>query len=237
MTDEPLRSSTERWDRKYSERGALWSGHANPVLREVAAQLEPRTALEPCTALDVGCGEGGDAVWLAERGWTVVGIDLSAIALGRAAAAAAERGVGERCTWVAGDVTQEVVRRGLLTQGIVPSGVGFDLVTSHYLHEPPEVRAAAWLAEADLTAPGGVLLIVGHHPLDEAPTGRGPRDPSVLFTPDEVAEALAAVRGLEIETSEMRERLAEGPDGPITRRDTVVIARRVGDARPQVNLG
>lgn len=218
MTDEPLRSSAERWDRKYSERGALWSGRANPVLREVAAQLEPRTALEPGTALDVGCGEGGDAVWLAERGWTVVGIDLSAVALGRAAAAAAERGVGERCTWVAGDVTQ----------GVVPSGVGFDLVTSHYLHEPPEVRAAAWLAEADLTAPGGILLIVGHHPEDEAPAGRGPRDPSVLFTPDEVAEALAAVRGLTLETSEMRERLAEGPDGPITRRDTVVIARRVG---------
>ncbi|HEY5434186.1 MAG TPA: class I SAM-dependent methyltransferase [Candidatus Limnocylindrales bacterium] len=216
MTD--LRSSAERWDRKYAERAALWSGHANPALREVAARLEPGTAL------DVGCGEGGDAVWLAERGWTVVGIDLSAVALERATAAAAERGVGERCTWIAGDVTQGVVASGIAS-GIGTDG-GFDLVTSHYLHEPPEVRAAAWLAETDLTAPGGVLLIVGHHPDDEAPAGRGPRDPSVLFSPEEVAEALSAVRGLEVETSEMRERLADGPDGPITRRDTVVVARR-----------
>ncbi len=214
MTEEPLRSSAERWDKKYAERGALWSGHANPVLREVAARLEPGTAL------DVGCGEGGDAVWLAEQGWTVVGLDLSSVALERAAAAAAERGVGERCAWVAGDVTQGVVASGIGTDG------GFDLVTCHYLHEPPKVRAAAWLAEADLTAPGGVLLVVGHHPEDEAPAGRGPRDPSVLFTPDEVAEVLSTVPGLEVEASEMRERLAEGPEGPITRRDTVVVARR-----------
>lgn len=211
MTEEPLRSGAQRWDRKYAERGALWSGHANPVLREVAARLEPGTAL------DVGCGEGGDAVWLAEQGWTVVGIDLSTVALERAAAAAAERGVGERCSWIAGDVTQ----------GVVASGIGFDLVTSHYLHEPPEVRAAAWLAEANLTAPGGVLLIVGHHPKDRAPAGRGPRDPSVLFSPDEVTRALSSsVPGLEVETSEMRQRSADGPDGPITRRDTVVVARR-----------
>src|SRR5665811_529907 len=73
--------------------------------------------------------------------------------------AAAERGVGERCTWIAGDVTQGVVASGIAS-GIGTDG-GFDLVTSHYLHEPPEVRAAAWLAETDLTAPGGVLLIVG----------------------------------------------------------------------------
>jgi SAM-dependent methyltransferase len=215
MTDQPLRSSAERWDTKYSERKALWSGHANPVLRDVAARLEPGTAL------DVGCGEGGDAVWLAERGWTVVGIDLSAVALERGAVAAAERGVGERCTWVAGDVTLGNVATGIRTDG------GFDLVTSHYLQEPPEVRAAAWLAEAQLTAPGGVLLIVGHHPQDEFPAGRGPRDPFVLFAPDEVAGALSAVPGLKVETREMRERSAEGPEGPITRRDTVVVVRRM----------
>lgn len=213
--EEELRSNAEKWDARYAASGALWSGQANPVLREVAARLEPGTAL------DVGCGEGGDAVWLAEWGWTVVGIDLSAVALERAAAAAAARGVGERCSWIAGDITQGLAPWGLGTDG------HFDLVTSHYLHEPPEVRAAAWLAEADLTAPGGVLLIVGHHPEDEAPEGRGPRDPSVLFSPDEVAEVLSAVRGVEVETSEMRERAADGPDGPIARRDTVVVARRM----------
>jgi SAM-dependent methyltransferase len=214
MTDEPARSNAELWDTRYAERDALWSGHANPVLRQVAARLNPGTAL------DVGCGEGGDAVWLAEQGWTVVGLDLSSVALERAAAAAAQRGVGDRCTWVAGDVTQEVVAAGIGTHG------RFDLVTSHYVHEPPDVRAAAWLAEADLVAPGGVLLIVGHHPDDEAPAGRGPRNRAVLFAPEEVAQALSAVRGIDVETSEMRERSVDGPDGPTTRRDTVVVARR-----------
>jgi SAM-dependent methyltransferase len=210
VTEEQWRSSAEKWDARYAGSGRLWSGKVNPVLREVAARLEPGTAL------DVGCGEGGDAVWLAEQGWTVVGIDLSAIALERAAAAAAERGVGERCSWVAGDVTR----------GVVVSGNGFDLVTSHYLHEPPEVRAAAWLAEAELTAPGGVLLIVGHHPDDEHPAGRGPRDPSVTYLPQDVTAVLASVAGLAIQEAAVRERAIDGPEGPLTRRDTVVVARR-----------
>ena len=214
MSDNELRSSAERWDERYSAQDRVWSGRANPLLREVAAWLEPGRAL------DVGCGEGGDAVWLAEQGWRVVGLDLSSVALERAADAAAERGVGERCTWVAGDVTDGSIASGLGTDG------GFDLVTSHYVHEPVEVREAAWLAGANLTRPGGILLIVGHHPDDEPPPGRGPRDPSVLFTPEDVAEALSSARGVDVETSEMRERSAVGPDGPATRRDTVVIARR-----------
>ncbi len=99
MSEEPLRSRAEHWDRRYSEAGPVWSGRVNPTLKEVAASLDPGRAL------DIGCGEGGDAVWLAEHGWTVVGLDLSSVALRRAEAAAAERGVGGRCTWIAGDAT------------------------------------------------------------------------------------------------------------------------------------
>ncbi len=214
MTEGDFRSSAERWDLRYSETDRVWSGHANPVLREVAAWLEPGTAL------DVGCGEGGDVIWLAEHGWRAVGLDLSSVALERAAAAATERGVGERCSWIVGDITDGGLASGMGTDG------GFGLVTSHYVHEPADIRVDAWLAAADLTAAGGVLLIVGHHPDDEAPTGRGPRDPSVLFAPEEVEEALSSVRGLDVETSEMRERSVDEPDGPVTRRDTVVVARR-----------
>lgn len=214
MTEGEFRSSAERWDHKYSARDGVWSGQANPVLREVAAWLAPGKAL------DVGCGEGGDAIWLAEHGWKVVGLDLSSVALEHAAGAASERGVGERCTWVVGDVTDGSIASGLGTDA------GFDLVTSHYVHEPVEVREAAWVAGADLTAPGGILLVVGHHPDDEPPPGRGPRDPSVLFTPEEVAEALASAGGVDVETCETRERSVVGPDGPTTRRDTVVVARR-----------
>ena len=214
MTGEELRSTAEKWDARYAESGQRWSGRVNPVLSEVAASLEPGTAL------DVGCGEGGDAVWLAEQGWTVVGLDLSAVALERAAAAAAARGVAARCTWVRGDITDDGIGPRLGT------GARFDLVSTHYVHEPAGTRTAAWLAEADLTAPGGLLLVVGHHPDDEHPAGRGPRDPSLAYVPGDVTAVLASVTGLAIESADVRERAAEGPDGHITRRDTVVVARR-----------
>lgn len=214
MTDEELRSNAEKWDARYAESPRRWSGKVNPVLSEVASRLEPGTAL------DVGCGEGGDAVWLAERGWTVVGLDLSAVALERAAAAAVERGAAARCTWVQGDITDAAVRARL------GAGASFDLVATHYVHEPGGTRTAAWLAEAELTAPGGVLLIVGHHPNDEHPAGRGPRDPSLTYLPHDVTLVLASVPGLAIEEAGVRERETDGPDGPLTRRDTVVVARR-----------
>lgn len=215
MTEEDLRSNAEKWDERYAETPQRWSGKVNPSLKEAAAWLEPGTAL------DVGCGEGGDAVWLAEQGWTVVGVDLSAVALGRAAAAAVERGVAALCTWVQGDITDVAVGARL------GPDARFDLVSTHYVHEPGGTRTAAWLAEADLTAPGGVLLIVGHHPDDEHPAGRGPRDPSVTYLPQDVTTFLASVAGLEIEEAEVRERAVDGPDGPLTRRDTVVVARRM----------
>ncbi len=149
-----------------------------------------------------------------------MGLDLSQVALERAADAATTTGVEDRCRWVAGDVTDLGNPVGLGTDA------RFDLVTSHYVHEPREVRLAAWLAEANVVAPGGTLLIVGHHPDDEHPSGRGPRDPSVVFTPDEVEIVLAGVRGIDVETSEVRTRAQTTPEGTFTRRDTVVIARR-----------
>jgi hypothetical protein len=150
----------------------------------------------------------------------VVGLDLSTVALERAAAAAAERGVAARCTWVQGDITDDAVGARL------GPDARFGLVSTHYVHEPVGTRTAAWLAEADLTAPGGVLLIVGHHPDDEHPAGRGPRDPSLTYIPEDVTAVLASVTGLEVEEAEVRERAVDGPDGPLTRRDTVVVAHR-----------
>jgi SAM-dependent methyltransferase len=214
VTEDELRSNAEKWDARYAETAQRWSGKANPLLREVAARLGPGTAL------DVGCGEGGDAIWLAERGWTVVGLDLSSIALGRAAAEAVERGVDARCTWIQGDITDEALGARL------GPDARFNLVSTHYVHEPGGARTTAWLAEASLTAPDGVLLIVGHHPNDEHPAGRGPRDPSLTYLPEDVTAVLASVVGLEIEEAALRERRADGPDGPLTRRDTVVVARR-----------
>jgi len=214
VTEEELRSNAAKWDARYAQSEQRWSGKVNAVLREVAASLAPGAAL------DVGCGEGGDAVWLAERGWTVTGLDLSTIALERAGAAADEHGVAARCTWVQGDITDAAVGARL------GPDARFDLVSTHYVHEPGGTRAAAWLAEAGLTARGGLLLVVGHHPSDEHPAGRGPRDPSLAYVPGDVTAVLASVTGLAIESADVRERAAEGPDGHITRRDTVVVARR-----------
>lgn len=137
------------WDERYSGGGKIWSGRPNPQLvAEVAG-------LVPGTALDVGCGEGGDVIWLAEQGWTVTGADFSATGLERAAAHAEEAGVAERTDWWRVDARE-----------FDPGERRWDLVTTHFLHPPDGgmVDVAGRLAEA--VAPGGHLLVVGH-----APTG------------------------------------------------------------------
>lgn len=133
------------WDRFYADPDHHWSGEANPVLvREVSD-------LPPGRALDLGCGEGGDATWLAQRGWTVTAVDIARPALDRAAARAAAAGVGDRIVWK---------RRDLAAWQ--PSGV-FDLVSVHYLHSVLDLpRDRILRAAAAAVAPGGVLLVVGH---------------------------------------------------------------------------
>jgi 2-polyprenyl-3-methyl-5-hydroxy-6-metoxy-1,4-benzoquinol methylase len=135
------------WDERYSGEGKIWSGDPNAQLVAEAADLSP------ATALDVGCGEGGDAIWLARRGWLVTGADFSAAGLARAAQHAEEAGVAERTEWWRVDA-----------RDFDPDGRSFDLVTTHYLH-PPEggmVDVVRRLAAA--VAPGGRLLVVGHAP-------------------------------------------------------------------------
>jgi 2-polyprenyl-3-methyl-5-hydroxy-6-metoxy-1,4-benzoquinol methylase len=137
----------DAWDERYSGAETVWSGRPNPQLvAEVAA-------LTPGSALDVGCGEGGDVIWLAQQGWTVTGADFSANGLARAAGHAEAAGVGDRCDW------WQVDARSFNTDGRQ-----FDLVTSHFLHPPDAgmVDVARRLAAA--VAPSGHLLLVGHAP-------------------------------------------------------------------------
>ena len=79
--------------------------------------------LTPGRALDIGAGEGADAIWLAERGWDVVAVDISSVALERGRRQAEVVGVADRITWVHTDVLADDL----------PAGP-FDLVTSHYTH-------------------------------------------------------------------------------------------------------
>src|SRR5262245_37512424 len=137
------------WDARYTEReGAMWSGRPNGRL---VAEV---TDLPPGTALDVGCGEGADAIWLASRGWKVTAIDVSDVAVGRARSAAEQAGVA--VDWIAGDA---------LRTPLPPRS--FDLVTTQYPALPKAAGEAAVRALLDTVRPGGLLLAVYHDLGDE----------------------------------------------------------------------
>ena len=133
----------------------MWSGKPNQRLVEQVAGLAPGRAL------DVGCGEGADVVWLAKQGWEVTGVDVSQVALDRAAQHAADEGVADRTAWLRVDLV------GARDRGRPLPG-GMDLVTSHYMHAPQDVFDATYAAMAAAVRPGGTLLVVGHHPDDAA---------------------------------------------------------------------
>ncbi len=133
------------WEERYRGSAALWSGHANPPLVAEAAGLAPGRAL------DVGCGEGGDALWLAGQGWQVTGLDWSQLALDRAAEHAAAAGLTERVEWVQGDV-----------DSWQPPLDAYDLVSAHFLHPTAAQRRPLLARLAAAVAPEGTLLWVGH---------------------------------------------------------------------------
>jgi SAM-dependent methyltransferase len=163
--------SPEFWDERYAGAERVWSGRPNARLVEQVADVAPGDAL------DVGCGEGADAVWLAERGWTVVAVDASQVALDRAAAHAGA--AGERITW------QQVDARSW-----APPADAYDLVTAHFLHLPREAAEVLHRRLAAAVRPGGRLLLVGHHPSDvDAGVGRWNR-PDLLCTPEQLAAAI-----------------------------------------------
>lgn len=156
-SDETSIFEPSAWDERYSGEGTIWSGGPNAQLVAEAADLAPGTAL------DLGCGEGGDVIWLARRGWTVTGADFSAAGLARAARLAEEAGVGERTDWWRVDARE-----------FDPGGRTFDLVTSHYLHPPDGGMVDVVRRLAAAVAPGGHLLVVGHAP----PPSQGDHEPN-----------------------------------------------------------
>ena len=137
------------WEERYSGEEKIWSGNPNPQL---VAEV---SGLAPGTALDVGCGEGGDVIWLAQQGWTVTGADFSANGLARAARHAADAGVADRTDWWQVDA-----------RTFSADGRSYDLVTTHFLHPPDGGMVEVTRRLADAVAPGGHLLIVGHAPSD-----------------------------------------------------------------------
>lgn len=198
---------------RYRSSSALWSGHPNPHLITEAADLVPGAALE------VGCGEGADAIWLAERGWRVTAVDLSTVALERATAHAIEVGadVAQRIDWLHADLTTWM-----------PGQATFDLVAAQFIHLPQDPREALFRRLAASVSPGGTLLIVGHHPSDIQTTVPRPPMPELFFTASDVAAALDP-NEWDVIVSEARARQTVDPDGhTVTIHDAVLRAQRKG---------
>ena len=201
---------TERfWEEHYQKHERRWSGRPNPVLVDVAGPLPAGKAL------DLGCGEGGDAIWLAGLGWLVTAVDVSATALDRASAEAVAAGVEDRIDFQQHDLARTF-----------PSGA-FDLVSAQYLQSPIEFpRERVLQAAAQAVAPGGLLLIVTH---GSAPSWSWASPNTRFPTPE---EALAA---LELDPEPWRtellgapERQATGPNGESgTVTDNVIALRRL----------
>ncbi len=183
------------WDEKYLSKPKIWSGQPNPQL---TAEAE---GLVPGAALDLGCGEGADAIWLAARGWAVTGLDVSAVALDRAAAHARAADLAADIEWIQQDLASWVPDRQ------------FDLVSAQFLHSTLTPWQQTLRLAAAAVRAGGTLLIVGHHPAGLPPWGAH-HGPELYFT----AEDLVRELGLEapewrLDVAAARQRSVTGPAG------------------------
>lgn len=194
----------EAWDARYRVSERVWSGDPNGALVDEAADLAPGRAL------DVGCGEGADAVWLARRGWAVTALDVSAVALDRARRHAEEAGV-----------QVELVHAGLVEADLPARS--FDLVSAQYAVLLRTPGAVAERALAELVAPGGTLLVV-HHDVAHEHRHEGGFDPELYALPADVAAVLD--EGWQVEVDERRPRRISGGGGAHHVHDLVLRATR-----------
>ncbi len=194
------------WDERYASSGQVWSGLPNGALVTHAAGLTPGRAL------DVGCGEGADAVWLAGQGWDVTALDVSQVALERAAFHARE--AGAEVTWV----------HAGLVHARLPDGA-FDLVSAQYpalLRTPDDDAERALLAAV---APGGTLLVVHHADIDVEHAKACGFDPTEYVAPPDVAALLDGAWRVEVDERQPRDvRTGAGAGHTL---DVVLRARRL----------
>lgn len=206
-------TTADFWEQRYAST-QVWSGRVNQTLAEVARGLVVGSAL------DLGCGEGGDAIWLARAGWQVTAVDISTNALerGRAAAEAARVPSG-RIEWVAADLASWQ-----------PAGT-YDLVSACFLQSPVSLpRTEILRRAATAVAPGGSLLIISHAEMPPWASEHHHEHADFLGPAEEVAALGLDSRDWDVVLAEVRERDAVGPDGASARlKDSVVRARR---ARP-----
>ncbi|WP_433251558.1 SAM-dependent methyltransferase [Streptosporangium sp. CA-135522] len=197
------------WDGVHAARQAAIHPRPNARLTETV------TGLSPGDALDLGCGDGGDALWLAGQGWHVTAADISAVAVERLAALARSHGLDGRVTTVRHDL-----------RASFPHGE-FDLICAHYLHTPFDLdRATVLRSAAHVLRPDGRLLIVDH---GSAAPWSWNQDPDVQYpSPHEVAADIDLDPATwTVERADTPHRIATGPDGRTAEvTDHVLLIRR-----------
>ena len=211
----------DAWNERYDTPELVWKGDPNQFLPTEISGLTPGSAL------DLACGEGRNAVWLAGQGWDVTGVDFAAVALGKARRLAGERGVSP--TWVTDDLTTWEPEQQ------------YDLVIVFYLQLPAAERGRVLRTAVTALAPGGTFLLVAHDLLNLAEGHGGPQDAGVLTTVEAVLDDLAAAElGTEVELvterAERVDRVVTTDEGDRTAIDTLVRARRI-DTAPAADAG
>ncbi|MFC6354913.1 FAD-dependent oxidoreductase [Luethyella okanaganae] len=206
----PRIAPADFWEERYAGSDHVWSGTVNRVLADVVRTLSPGRAL------DLGCGEGADVIWLAQHGWEATGVDISPTAIRRATAAAETAGLGaDHARFIADNLAA------------TPTGA-YDLVSASFLHSPVELPREDILREATRrVAPGGHLLITSHAdfpPWAGVPHGHEHR----FLSPEQELEQLALEpEEWDVLLAETRPRATTAPDGePATLDDVVVLIRR-----------
>ncbi len=195
------------WDERYRATELVWSADPNIFVAEVAAELSPGRAL------DLACGEGRNARWLATQGWDVTAVDFSSVAIEKAR----HLGGGDLVQWTCADVVEWS-----------PPAAAFDLVVMSYVHLPATDLERVCRHGVDALAPGGHLLVVGHARRNLTEGTGGPQDPAVLYEPEDVR---SWIPDLDVERAEHVVRVlgagdATQPDEAPSAVDTLVLATR-----------
>lgn len=221
----------QHWEQRYAGTDAVWSGKVNPTL---ASALEH---FPPGRSLDLGCGEGADVIWLAERGWDALGLDLSPTAVERARAAAAARGLGsepadapQHPPSVRDEHTGTVRFEQCDLTAWTPEADAFDLVTASFFHSRATLARTAILRRAlDAVAPGGRLVVLSHAAPPPWSAALHSYHEQMLSAREECQQLAPDPQRWELEVAAQYEREATGPDGtPAHLEDSLLVLRRRG---------
>jgi SAM-dependent methyltransferase len=196
------------WDERYAGAELVWSAGPNQFVEQYVSTLPPGRCI------DIACGEGRNAIWMAERGWRSEGSDFSRVALDKAARIAESRQVA--VTWRCVDVVEDQPEPG-----------AFDLVVMAYLQIPAAERRRVIAHAVEALVPGGHLFLVGHALSNLTEGVGGPKDPAALYEPDDLRADIGAIgSGVVIERCEHVRRSVTTDSGPRDAIDTVMVARR-----------